>query len=89
LIERILEDVTRAHLEYENKQIALSFSAGITEYYDGATLDELVRHADVALYESKAQGRSKVSLNLISNPATKSLNRTGECSRPPAPEQRR
>jgi len=89
LIERILEDVTRAHLEYENKQIALSFSAGITEYYDGATLDELVRHADVALYESKAQGRSKVSLNLISNPATKSLNRTGECSRPPAREQRR
>ena len=71
LVERILRDVTRTHLEYENEQIALSFSAGITEYYDGATLDDLVRHADVALYESKAQGRSKVSLNLITNPATK------------------
>ena len=89
LIERILEDVIRTHLEYENKQIALSFSAGITEYYDGATLDNLVRYADVALYESKAQGRSKVSLNLIINPGTKLLNRTGECSRPPNPEQRR
>jgi diguanylate cyclase (GGDEF)-like protein len=71
LVERILKDVTRTHLEYENKQIALSFSAGITEYYDGATLDELVRHADMALYESKAQGRSKVSLNLITNSVTK------------------
>ena len=70
LVERILKDVTRKHLEYENTQIALSFSAGITEYIDSATLDELVRHADAALYESKAQGRSKVSLNLIASPAT-------------------
>jgi diguanylate cyclase len=69
LLERILKDVTSKRLEYENKQIALSFSAGITEYFDGATLDELVRHADVALYESKAQGRSKVSLSLITDPA--------------------
>lgn len=71
LLERILKDVTSKHLEYENKQIALSFSAGITEYIDSATVDELLRHADVALYESKAQGRSKVSLNLITDPATK------------------
>jgi GGDEF domain-containing protein len=88
LIERILEDVTRTHLEYENKKIGLSFSAGITEYYDGATLDELVRNADVALYESKAQGRSQVSLNLITNPAVKPFNGTGGCSRPSASGQR-
>jgi diguanylate cyclase (GGDEF)-like protein len=69
LVERILTGVTGTHFEYENKQIALSFSAGITEYIDGATLDELLRHADDALYRSKEQGRSQVSLNLISQPA--------------------
>ena len=71
LLERILEDVTSTNLDYDTKQFTLSFSAGITEYYDAATLDELVRNADVALYESKAQGRSKVSLNLMTNPAAK------------------
>jgi diguanylate cyclase (GGDEF)-like protein len=71
LLERILKDVTRTLVQYEDKQIALSFSAGVTEYYDGATLDELIKHADVALYKSKAQGRSRVSLNLITNPTTK------------------
>lgn len=71
LVERILMVVKRTPLEYENTQIALSFSAGITEYFDGATLDELLKFADVALYESKALGRSRVSLNLMSNPATK------------------
>ncbi|MEA2080496.1 MAG: diguanylate cyclase, partial [Pseudomonadota bacterium] len=71
LLDRILKDVTRTPVQYEDKQIPLSFSAGVTEYYDGATLDELIRHADVALYKSKAQGRSRVSLNLITNPTTK------------------
>jgi diguanylate cyclase (GGDEF)-like protein len=70
LLERMLKDVTRIPHQYENKQIALSFSAGVTEHYDGATLDELIRRADVALYKSKAQGRSRVSLNLITNQAS-------------------
>jgi diguanylate cyclase (GGDEF)-like protein len=69
-LERMLKDVTRIPHQYENKQIALSFSAGVTEHYDGATLDELIRRADVALYKSKAQGRSRVSLNLITNQAS-------------------
>ena len=34
LLERILEDVTRTNLDYDNKQFTLSFSAGITEYRD-------------------------------------------------------
>lgn len=71
LLQRILKDVTSTPVQYEDKQIELSFSVGVTEYYDGATLDELIRHADVALYKSKAQGRSRVSLNLITNPTTK------------------
>jgi diguanylate cyclase (GGDEF)-like protein len=71
LLDRILKNIRMTPVPYENKQIAVSFSAGVTGYYDGATLDELIRHADMALYKSKAQGRSRVTLNLITNPTTK------------------
>jgi diguanylate cyclase (GGDEF)-like protein len=68
MLNRILAVTRRTPLEYENRQIALSFSAGVTEYFDGATLDGLIRDADEALYRSKAQGRSSVSLNLTDDP---------------------
>jgi GGDEF domain-containing protein len=51
-------------------KISLSFSAGVTGYYGGATVDELIKHADVALYQCKAKGRTCVSLNLATNPTT-------------------
>jgi diguanylate cyclase (GGDEF)-like protein len=70
LLERILEEVTRTPLRYEDNQIALSFSAGVTGFYQGVTIDTLIKHADVALYKCKAQGRSSVSLNLVTSPTT-------------------
>ena len=69
MLERILKVIKRTWIQYEDQQIALSFSAGVAEYRDDATLDELIRHADEALYSSKVQGRFSVSLSLTDNTA--------------------
>ena len=71
LLERILKDVTRTPAQYEDKQIALSSVRALRNITMAPHYDELIKHADVALYKSKAQGRSRVSLNLITNPTTK------------------
>ena len=70
MLERILTVIKRTRIQYEDQQISLSFSAGVAEYRDDATLDELIRHADEALYSSKMQGRSSVSLSLTDNTAS-------------------
>ena len=42
-------------------EVSISGSTGITIYpQDAATLDELVRHADAAMYAAKAAGRNRV-----------------------------
>ncbi|MDP3267151.1 MAG: diguanylate cyclase [Sulfuricurvum sp.] len=48
---------------YNNKKIAITISAGIsgcTTYHE--TQDELIKKADDALYESKEQGRNRITL---------------------------
>jgi len=48
---------------YNNKKIAITISAGISScktYHE--TQDELVKKADDALYESKEQGRNRITL---------------------------
>lgn len=67
LLERILTSISETPVRHEDQQISLSFSAGVTGYYDGAPLDALLANADRALYESKARGRSSVSLDLATN----------------------
>ena len=68
LLERILKGVTQTPFENKGQEIALSFSAGVTGYYQGATVDELIKDADLALYKAKSQGRTSVSQNLIADP---------------------
>jgi diguanylate cyclase (GGDEF)-like protein len=68
LTERVLKQVQQSPLEHQDERIALSFSAGVTEYTDDASLDRLIMHADKALYQSKAEGRGRVTLKSISKP---------------------
>jgi diguanylate cyclase (GGDEF)-like protein len=61
LIERILNYFITTPVSYEDKQISVTFSAGIAEYSEGDTLDTLIANADAALYRSKTLGRTRVS----------------------------
>lgn len=62
LAQRILDSAIAAPLQYEAKSIPVSFSAGIAQYAWGESLDSLIARADGALYQSKAFGRSRVSV---------------------------
>ena len=62
LVERILDNVVTKAVVYDDKRISVSFSAGIAEYLANDTLDTFIGNADAALYKSKAQGRSQISV---------------------------
>ena len=68
LLERILDTLEVSPVQHDDNQIALSFSAGVTGYREGATMDELIKYADIALYEGKDHGRASVLLNLLNSP---------------------
>jgi len=61
-IQNILQSIKDIQLETPTeKQVNISFSAGIAEYgKDGTTLDSLLNNADKALYYAKQNGRSCV-----------------------------
>jgi PleD family two-component response regulator len=40
----------------------MTTSIGIAEYADGLSVDEIVKRADAALYESKKNGRDRVTV---------------------------
>jgi diguanylate cyclase (GGDEF)-like protein len=67
LLERALKDVMTTHLQYDEKNLIVSFSAGVTEFCADATLDALIKQADTALYHSKESGRSRISLSPDTN----------------------
>jgi len=62
LVERILDNVVTKAVVYDDKRISVSFSAGIAEYLANDTLDTFIGNGDAALYKSKAQGRSQISV---------------------------
>ena len=62
LVERILDNVVTQAVVYDDKRISVSFSAGIAEYLANDTLNTFIGNADAALYKSKAQGRSQISV---------------------------
>lgn len=60
--ERILEKLERAH-HIGSYELFISSSIGISIYpRDGQTLDELLKKADLAMYESKRSGRNNYTL---------------------------
>ena len=57
LVERLVPAVRRPH-DIDGHALHVSCSVGIALYpEDGADIDELMRHADVAMYQGKAGGR--------------------------------
>lgn len=62
LLERTRQAVNRLALEDLPPEDKLRFSAGLTRWQSGDTLDTLVRRADQALYLAKHNGRDQIAV---------------------------
>lgn len=61
-LQAFLEMVRGNIFRYRSHEIRLSVSCGSTRRQPGQTLESLMRNADKALYESKAQGRDRLTM---------------------------
>ncbi len=48
------------NLGFTRPKLAISASIGVTEYKKGDSVNDLVKHADIAMYTAKSQGRNRV-----------------------------
>ena len=61
--ELFRETVAGTSVLYNNTKINLTISIGITSYYrEAESIEEILRHADEALYASKSEGRNCINL---------------------------
>ena len=62
--ERIRKNIAEQELVYENNKMSLTISIGVSVFdvENPITAKELVEMADRALYQSKANGRNRVTL---------------------------
>ncbi len=61
LIRRILKEWSESEVEQGGTRIKVSFSTGVAHYQNDASIEEWIRRADASLYQSKSEGRGKVS----------------------------
>lgn len=63
LAERLRSAIENEHCLTEKISISITASLGVAEFTtDMASLDDLLRNADVAMYEAKNSGRNKVNI---------------------------
>ncbi len=60
--ERFREHIaaSRFLMPPDNLPVSITVSVGIAEYKSGDTVDDIIRHADLAMYASKNNGRNRV-----------------------------
>lgn len=64
--ERLREGIANAPLFLpDGRQVPLKVSGGLAQWQTGSTLEDLVRSADLALYEAKDSGRNRITVSLL------------------------
>lgn len=58
--ERVRNTIERQPMETETGHLSITLSAGFAEYRSGETIESLIKRADAALYQAKANGRNRV-----------------------------
>lgn len=60
IAERIRKKVERLRCEHHGTRSRITISLGVAPWHGAESLDELIRHADKALYRAKEKGRNRV-----------------------------
>lgn len=58
-LTRLQRKLTAALFLHEGKEVLVTFSAGVTSYRQGETLEDALERADEALYEAKRTGKNR------------------------------
>jgi diguanylate cyclase (GGDEF)-like protein len=59
--ERIRENISNQSITFEDQQISITISIGVSSYDVGdKSIDSIIQRADQALYQAKNQGRNRV-----------------------------
>lgn len=59
-VTRLQRELTRNFFLTEDKKILITFSAGVTPWQPGESLDSVLKRADGAMYQAKQAGKNKV-----------------------------
>lgn len=59
-VTRLQRELTRNFFLTEDKKVLITFSAGVTPWSAGESLDSVLKRADRAMYQAKQSGKNKV-----------------------------
>lgn len=60
VLERVRHDISQLSIQYDDAEIKLTVSIGFSGFEPGKSVWEIVKNADTALYNAKANGRNQV-----------------------------
>jgi len=60
LAEKIRQSLEDADYIYQDQLLKLTMTLGIAVYKEGMTIDEVIKNADIAIYNGKKAGRNQV-----------------------------
>jgi len=62
ILTRLQRSLSGGLFMHENKQVFVTFSAGVTAYRDGEAIEAALERADQALYEAKRTGKNRTCI---------------------------